>query len=75
MAARCVGDTLRLVEPSVPFIAAWASRGKVTRAEPISAFYEQGRLHYLGAVPRLEDQMRAPSPWTSTSPRMPWCGL
>jgi hypothetical protein len=32
MAARCVGDTLRLVEPSVPFIAAWASRGKVTRA-------------------------------------------
>jgi phage terminase large subunit-like protein len=46
-----------LVEPSVPFIAAWASRGKVTRAEPISALYEQGRVHYADArAHRISDQ-------------------
>ena len=51
--------TLRMVDPSVPFHSVWASRGKVTRAEPISALYEQGRVHHVGAFPRLEDQMCA----------------
>jgi phage terminase large subunit-like protein len=36
-----------------------ASRGKVTRAEPIAALYEQGRVHHLGLFPELEDQMCA----------------
>jgi phage terminase large subunit-like protein len=31
----------------------------VTRAEPISALYEQGWVHHVGAFPRLEDQMCA----------------
>jgi hypothetical protein len=39
-----------------------ASRGKVTRAEPISALYEQGRVHHLGVFPALEDQMVAFTP-------------
>jgi len=34
-----------------------ASRGKVTRAEPISALYEQGRVSHVGSFPELEDQM------------------
>jgi predicted phage terminase large subunit-like protein len=54
-----VEHTLRMVDPSIPFSAVWASRGKVTRAEPISALYEQGRVHHVGAFPRLEDQMCA----------------
>jgi phage terminase large subunit-like protein len=54
-----VEHTLRMVDPNVPFSAVWASRGKVTRAEPISALYEQGRVHHVGAFPRLEDQMCA----------------
>jgi phage terminase large subunit-like protein len=54
-----VEHTLRMVDSSVPFNAVWASRGKVTRAEPISALYEQGRVHYVGAFPRLQDQMCA----------------
>jgi phage terminase large subunit-like protein len=37
-----VEHTLRMVDPSIPFSAVWASRGKVTRTEPISALYEQG---------------------------------
>lgn len=34
-----------------------ASRGKVTRAEPVSALYEQGRVSHVGSLPVLEDQM------------------
>ena len=36
-----------------------AARGKVTRAEPISALYDQGRVHHAGTFPALEDQMTA----------------
>ena len=52
-----VEATLRVVDPSVPFTAVHASRGKVARAEPVAALYEQGRVHHLGALPLLEDQM------------------
>jgi len=34
-----------------------ASRGKIVRAEPIAALYEQGRVSHVGAFPDLEDQM------------------
>jgi hypothetical protein len=52
-----VAATLRMVDPNVPFTAVHASRGKVTRAEPVSALYEQGRMHHVGTFPQLEDQM------------------
>ena len=54
-----VENTLRMVDSSVPYSPVWAARGKVTRAEPISALYEQGRVHHCGTFPRLEDQMCA----------------
>ena len=54
-----VEATLRVIEPNAPFSAVRASRGKVTRAEPIAALYEQGRVHHLGVFPELEDQMCA----------------
>ncbi|MEQ1717075.1 MAG: ATP-binding protein, partial [Hyphomicrobium sp.] len=54
-----VENTIRMIDPNVPYSAVWASRGKVTRAEPISALYEQHRVHHVGAFPRLEDQMCA----------------
>jgi predicted phage terminase large subunit-like protein len=52
-----VANTLRMVDPNIPFTAVRASRGKVTRAEPVSALYEQGRVHHIGTFPQLEDQM------------------
>jgi predicted phage terminase large subunit-like protein len=52
-----VEATLRVVDPGVPFTAVHAARGKVARAEPVAALYEQGRVHHLGAFPALEDQM------------------
>ena len=53
-----VETTLRAVTSYVPFKAVHASRGKVTRAEPVSALYEQGKVHHVGgAMTVLEDQM------------------
>ena len=37
--------------------AVWASRGKETRAEPVSALYEQRRVSHVGCHAKLEDQM------------------
>jgi predicted phage terminase large subunit-like protein len=54
-----VEATLRIVDPGVAFTAVHAARGKVARAEPVAALYEQGRVHHLGAFPALEDQMCA----------------
>lgn len=34
-----------------------ASKGKVTRAEPVSSMYEQGRISHVGTHRILEDQM------------------
>lgn len=52
-----VEQTIRSVRPGVPYIGVRASRGKVTRAEPVAALYEQGRVSHVGAFPALEDQM------------------
>jgi phage terminase large subunit-like protein len=34
-----------------------ASRGKVARAEPVAALYEQDRIKHVGMFPKLEDQL------------------
>jgi len=46
--------------------AVHASRGKAIRAEPISALYEQNRVHHVGAFPILEDQLCDWDPAVST---------
>jgi hypothetical protein len=48
---------LKKVDPNVPVTLVNASRGKLTRAEPISALYEQGRIHHVGSFNALEDEM------------------
>ena len=54
--------TLRTVDASVPVKLIHASRGKVTRAEPVVAMYEQRRVHHVGILPDLETQMVTWSP-------------
>ena len=54
-----VEATIRTVDPNLPFKPVRASRGKATRAEPVAALYEQGRVHHVGAFPALEDQLCA----------------
>lgn len=41
----------------VPVRLVWASRGKATRAEPISAIAENGRDHHVGSFEKLEDEL------------------
>lgn len=52
-----VEAVIRSVDRDVPVTLVTATRGKVVRAEPISALYEQGRIHHVGRFDKLEDQM------------------
>ena len=66
-ADRIVGETnnggdmiellLRQVDPVIAYRKVTATRGKLVRAEPVAALYEQGRAHHVGIFPQLEDQM------------------
>ena len=47
---------LRTVDQNVSYKSVTATRGKAIRAEPISALYEQGRVHHVGALSKLEDE-------------------
>lgn len=52
-----VTEVLRGVDPLVPVKTVHASRGKVARAEPVAALYEQGRVRHVRGLDRLEEQM------------------
>lgn len=52
-----VETTINTIETHIPFKQVRATRGKYSRAEPISALYEQGRIHHVGFFPELEDQL------------------
>lgn len=58
-----VKHVIRSLRPSVPFKGVHAARGKVTRAEPVAALYEQGKISHLGSFPQLEDQMVVFTPY------------
>lgn len=52
-----VSTVIHAVDPTVPVTLVHASRGKRTRAEPVSALYEQGKVLHVEPFPELEDQM------------------
>jgi phage terminase large subunit-like protein len=51
-----VETTIHTVDKFVPVQSVHASRGKQTRAEPVSSLYEQGKVHHVGSFPYLEDE-------------------
>lgn len=59
---------LQQVDKFVPVTKVHATRGKRMRAEPISALYEQGRVHHVGSFTKLEDQMVSWTPESNDSP-------
>ena len=63
-----VRHTIETVEAGLPLKMVHASRGKRTRAEPVAALYEQGRVHHVGAFIELEDQLCGWVPGVSASP-------
>ena len=52
-----VESTILTVDNGVPVVLVWASRGKQTRAEPVSSMAAQGKIHHVGQFAELEDQM------------------
>jgi phage terminase large subunit-like protein len=56
-----VHEVIRVARPRTPFKKVTASRGKVVRAEPISALYGSegkiGKVSHVGIFPKLEDQL------------------
>jgi predicted phage terminase large subunit-like protein len=52
-----VETVLRAQRANVPYRAVHATRGKVTRAEPVAALYEQNKVYHAGEFSDLESQM------------------
>jgi predicted phage terminase large subunit-like protein len=57
-----VSEMIKSFDRCIPYSAVRASRGKITRAEPIAALYEQGRVYHVRPFHELEDQMCQYSP-------------
>ena len=54
-----VAEIIRAAKPGTPYKAVKASRGKIARAEPIAALFEQQKVSLVGRFPDLEDQLCA----------------
>jgi len=63
-----IGSLLRTVDTNVPYKTVRASRGKAVRAEPVAALYEQHRVHHVGPLAELEEQLCTWTPDTAKSP-------
>lgn len=57
-----VEAVIKAQDKNLPVKVVTASRGKVARAEPISALYEQGRVSHVGGLAQLEDQLCSMTP-------------
>jgi len=63
-----VEAVLRQVDRDVAYRKVNATRGKAVRAGPVAALYEQRRVHHVGDLSRLEDQLVS---WTPEAPGSP----
>lgn len=48
---------IRTLDAEARYKSVHATRGKLVRAEPIAALYEQGKVHHVGVFSELETQM------------------
>lgn len=68
-----VRHTVLTVDSRVAYRAVHASKGKHTRAEPVAALYEQGKVHHVGGFPELEDQWCTWEPGNASPDRLDAC--
>jgi len=68
MGGDLIEASLRNVDPNVSFKGIPARVGKIGRAEPVAACYEQSRVHHVGIFPELESEMCGYTPGTKKSP-------
>ena len=52
-----VRSVIAQADPDVPVTLVRATRGKWLRAEPVATLYAQGRVHHVGPLPALEDEL------------------
>lgn len=52
-----ISTTIRMIDATVNVHTVHASRGKLTRAEPVAAVFEQQAAHVVTALPELEEQL------------------
>ena len=62
---------MREVDAGVPVTQVRATRGIWLRVEPVAALYAQARVHHVGALPELEDEMCDLGPDGLSSGRSP----
>ena len=63
-----VEEVLRAIDSSLPVTRVHATRGKITRAEPVAALYEQGRVKHTKIFKKLEEQLTQFTPQSTNSP-------
>lgn len=63
-----VERVVRTKRANIAYKAVRASKGKQTRAEPVAALYEQGKVHHVGVFPDLEEQLTTWTPDAGKSP-------
>ncbi len=63
-----IETVLRSLDLDLSFRAVRAMRGKIARAEPVAALYEEGRVFHAGRFPLLEEQMTGFRPSSTGSP-------
>ena len=69
---------LRSFDTNIPYRSVSATRGKMVRAEPVAALYEQGKVKHIGVFPELESQMCTytgdrPKPSPDRLDALVWC--
>lgn len=52
-----VAHTIQVARPRTPFKAVTATRGKVIRAAPFAALYEEGKVRHVGRFVGLEEEL------------------
>jgi phage terminase large subunit-like protein len=62
---------VRTANPNISYKAVTASRGKVIRAEPISALHETGKIKMVGRFDELEDELTSFTTTGYTGDRSP----
>jgi phage terminase large subunit-like protein len=57
MGGETIPGIINSVNPAIRVKEKGGNRGKCTRAEPVAAVYERGRVHHFGQMNKLEDEM------------------
>lgn len=68
MGGETIPALIRMVDDTVKVVEKGGNRGKMTRAEPVAAVYEQRRVHHVGLFPALEEQQQSYTLDTKQSP-------